>query len=81
MNVYALATKKLYGKLPKKASLFYLKKDKLITNYLEFSKLEKVLKVLEEKVNLILDEDFHATPSFEACRKCDFWNICESRKT
>jgi DNA helicase-2/ATP-dependent DNA helicase PcrA len=80
MSVYALAAKKLYGKLPTKASLFYLKKDKFITNNIELQQLDKVQKVLEEKVNSILAEDFHSTPSFDVCRKCDYLNICDDRR-
>jgi CRISPR/Cas system-associated exonuclease Cas4 (RecB family) len=80
MNVYALATEKLYGKLPKNTTLFYLKKDKTIVNKIEPSQLENVKKGIEEQVDLILQEDFHPTPTFQSCRRCDFRTICDSRK-
>ncbi|HET7241806.1 MAG TPA: PD-(D/E)XK nuclease family protein, partial [Nitrososphaeraceae archaeon] len=80
MNVYAIATEKLYGKLPRYTSLFYLKKDKIVTNKIEVPQLAKIKKILEEKVHSILEEDFKPTPSFEACRKCDYQMICDSRK-
>ena len=54
MNIYALATEKLYEKLPRTTSLFYLKKDKTITNKVESAYVLNVKKMLEEKVNLIL---------------------------
>lgn len=80
MNVYALAIQALYGKLPRSASLFYLRENKTIINKIESSQLEKVRKVLEEKVNSILQEDFNPTPSFQACRRCDYQTICDSKK-
>ena len=33
MNIYALGIQKLYGKLPAKASLFYIKHDKIAPTY------------------------------------------------
>ncbi len=80
MNVYALATEKLYGKLPKQTSLFYLKKDKIIINKIESTQLDKVKKIIEEKVHSIIQEDFHPTPTVQVCRRCDYQAICDFRK-
>jgi DNA helicase-2/ATP-dependent DNA helicase PcrA len=80
MNVYAMAAKKLYGKLPRKASLFYLKKDKIISNNIDLQQVNSVQKILEDKVNSILAEDFRPIPSYDTCRRCDYLNICDSRK-
>ena len=80
MNVYAMAAEKLYGKLPRNTSLLYLKKNKTVTCKIEVPQLAKIKKVLEEKVNSILEEEFNPTPSFEACRKCDYQMICDSKK-
>ncbi len=80
MNVYALATEKLYGILPKNTFLFYLKKNKTVMNKVESSHVEKVKKSMESMVNSILREEFNATPSFEVCRNCDYQTICDSKK-
>jgi ATP-dependent DNA helicase UvrD/PcrA len=80
MNIYAIATEMLYQKPPKKTSLFYLKKNKIISNNIEPSPLEEFRRTMENKVNLILQEEFNATPSFEACRSCDYQNICDKKK-
>ncbi|MGC2427250.1 MAG: ATP-dependent DNA helicase [Nitrososphaeraceae archaeon] len=80
MNVYALATEKLYGVLPKNTFLFYLKKNKIVVNKVESSHVGNIRKSLEDMVNSILREEFEATPSFEACRNCDYQTICDSKK-
>ena len=80
MNIYAIATETLYQKLPKKTSLFYLKKNKIVSNNIELSPLEEFKRTMEVKVNLILQEEFNATPTFEVCRSCDYQSICDYKK-
>ena len=80
MNIYALTTEKLYEKLPRTTSLFYLKKDKTITNKVKSVYVYNVRKTLEEKVNSILREDFKASPRYDICRKCDYQVICDFKK-
>ena len=65
MNVYALATEKLYGVLPKNTFLFYLKKNKIVVNKVESSHVGNIRKSLEDMVNSILREEFEATPSLK----------------
>jgi hypothetical protein len=31
-------------------------------------------------VNGILSEQFEPTPSYQTCRFCDYWNICEAKE-
>jgi ATP-dependent DNA helicase UvrD/PcrA len=81
MNIYALGTQKIYGKLPKRASLFYLKHDKIVSNEIEKENVERTRKVIEENVKAILNEEFKATPSYQVCRNCGFWNICDQKET
>lgn len=81
MNIYALGTQKVYGKLPKKTSLFYLKHDKIVPNDIEKEQVEKVREVIEENVKSILNEEFAATPSYQVCRNCEFWDICDQKET
>ena len=75
MKLYALAIKKIEGKLPK-VNLHFVASN-TIGEY-EFSKsdLEKV----EETVRRVLDglkhENFKATPGYNECRWCAYKNIC-----
>jgi DNA helicase-2/ATP-dependent DNA helicase PcrA len=80
MNIYALGVQKLYGKLPKKTSLFYLKHDKIVPYQVASVQVDKVKDLLEEKTRAILNEEFGATPSYQACRNCPYQDICESKE-
>ncbi|HKU49919.1 MAG TPA: ATP-dependent DNA helicase [Nitrososphaera sp.] len=80
MNIYALGVQKLFGKLPRKASLFYIQHDKTVPYDVVSSQVDKVREEIEVVVNAILKEKFGATPSFDACRKCAYWSICDSKE-
>jgi DNA helicase-2/ATP-dependent DNA helicase PcrA len=80
MNIYALGVEKIYGKLPKKASLFYIKKDKFVEYIIDREQVEMVKSVIEEKVNSILNEEFEPTPKYQTCKWCDFQPICDSKE-
>jgi len=79
MNIYALGTEKLYGKLPKKTSLFYIKFDKMVTHFIEEGKLEEFKKELSNTIDAIFDEKFDADPEYRKCSRCDYANICDAK--
>lgn len=79
MNVYALGTKKLYGKLPKKASLFYIKFNKIVTHFIEEDKLEEFKETLSNKIDAIFNEEFDADPEYRKCSRCDYASICDEK--
>lgn len=81
MNIYALGTQKLHNKLPKKASLFYLKHDKMVQYEITEDQVEKVKETISEKVKSILNEEFEATPSYQVCRNCEYWDICDQKES
>ena len=77
MNVYAMAVEKIYGQLPEKTSLFYLKEGKMLENVIKTDNLERVKANLEQVTQSILAEDFEARPEKGACRNCAFKSICD----
>ena len=77
MNLYALAVKHLYGKLPDKTSLFYLLEGKILENVIKTDNLEKVKLNLENVTKSILNEEFEAKPQKGACYNCGFKSICD----
>ncbi len=77
MNVYALAVENLYGKLPDKTSLFYLKEGKMLENEIKTDNLERVKAKLESITKSVLNEEFEARPEKGACRFCNFKSICD----
>lgn len=81
MNVYVLGVQKLYGRLPKKASLFYVREDEIVPYEVSESQVGKVRTAMEAVTAAILEEKFDATPSFKACRSCPYWDICDSKET
>ncbi|MDF2423591.1 MAG: PD-(D/E)XK nuclease family protein, partial [Nitrosopumilus sp.] len=80
MNVYALGVEKVYGKLPKKASLFYIKKEKFVTYEIDAEQVESVRNTIESKVKSILAEEFEPTPGFSTCNWCDYTPICDAKE-
>jgi DNA helicase-2/ATP-dependent DNA helicase PcrA len=76
LNLYCLAVRQRFGEMPKRASLFYLKDNKLVDYYPD----EESIAAFKEKLSGMIDgvcaEEFPATPSYAACRFCDFKPLC-----
>ena len=81
MNLYALGTEKLYGKLPKKTSLFYIKFDKLVPHFIKEDELNEFKVELEKMIESIFNEEFESKPDFQKCSRCDYASICDDRET
>lgn len=81
MNVYALAVDSLYGKLPEKTSLFYLRAGKILENPIKTENLLQVKSSLENLTKSILNEEFEAKPEKGACYNCGFRSICDFVET
>lgn len=77
--MYALAVQSKYGKLPKTASLYYLKHDKKIHYEIDSLQISKMKNQFEEVVKSIIEEKFDALPSHDTCRRCPFQSICDAK--
>ena len=80
MNIYALGVEHVYGKLPKKASLFYLKHKKLVPYEIDKEQVNEIKSLIEENVNSILSEEFEPTPGYQVCKWCDYQPICDAKE-
>ena len=80
MNIYALGVEHVYGKLPKKASLFYLKHKKLVPYEIDKNQVDEIKSLIEENVNFILSEEFEPTPGYQVCKWCDYQPICDAKE-
>ena len=80
MNIYALGTEKLYGKIPKKTSLFYIKSNKIVPHFIEEEKLNEFKEKLNEKIDSIFNEEFDAKPEYQKCSRCDYAPICDAKE-
>lgn len=77
MNLYALGVKKIYGKLPQKTSLFYIKEGKTVDYDISTDTLNNAVSKLEQITEAILKEDFTPTPDKDTCFRCNFKDICD----
>ena len=80
LNIYALGIKELYGRLPKKISLFYLLDDDIRSYNIVREDLENFESRLSEMNESIFNEKFEANPAYH-CRYCDYAAICDERYT
>ena len=82
LNLYCMALKenKIYGKLPKVASFFYVEKpegEQFFDYEVSQSKVDEAKQVLEKYAESIKCKDFDATPKQFTCKFCDYNDICE----
>lgn len=71
---------KVYGKLPIKASLFYLKHQKFVPYEINKEHVELVRDMIAENVKSILSEEFKPTPGYQVCNWCNFQPICDAKE-
>ncbi len=79
LNIYALAIRHLYGKLPKKVSLLYLKDGTMVSYDVTSKDIEEFETRLSEMTNFIFNEEFPAKPDYMNCKYCDYATICDKR--
>ena len=80
MNVYALAVLKKYGKLPARASLYYIKSNEMVDYVPDNEIIDVQRERIEEMIKAVLAERFEAAPSY-GCRYCDYEGICEAKES
>jgi DNA helicase-2/ATP-dependent DNA helicase PcrA len=80
MNAYSLAVQAIYGKLPATATLLYVRNEKPIVYKITENDVQQSEQEIGSLVNGILSEQFEPTPSYQTCKFCDYWNICEAKE-
>jgi DNA helicase II / ATP-dependent DNA helicase PcrA len=81
MNVYCLAVLEKFGSLPHRASLFYVKPEKMVDYFPDSEQLEKQKTRLTSMIDDVLLERFPGKPAYKACRFCDYEALCEEKET
>jgi len=81
LNLYALALKENpdYGKLPIKATFFYVEKpegEQLFEYEVDPDKVEEVKNTLDGYVKSIQNKEFEPTPEMFTCKWCEYSDIC-----
>ena len=79
MNLYALATESVYGKLPARTGQLFVRTGKEVTNEINAGALAEEKESMLGMAKAILDGQFPANPSYAACHWCDYVQICDDR--
>jgi DNA helicase-2/ATP-dependent DNA helicase PcrA len=76
MNLYSLTVQQLFGSVPERASLFYLKDEKMVDYHPTPELMAAFRARIEGLIAHICAEEFEARPSERICRRCDFGEVC-----
>jgi DNA helicase-2/ATP-dependent DNA helicase PcrA len=79
MNLYCLGVREMFGKIPVKASLFYLKDNKLVDYIPDNESINAFTERMSTLIKSIHAEQFVACPG-QACRYCDYGSLCDSQE-
>jgi hypothetical protein len=77
MNIYCIAVQEIYGKLPVRASLYYLKDDKMIDYLPDEESIAAFRERVQGMIAAFCAEEFAEKPSFMGCRNCDYVDLCD----
>lgn len=77
LNLYSLAVKQIYGVLPEKAELFFLKDGKHAPYLPTEESMLTFTETLNSLINGITSEEFPARPDFQRCQWCAYGALCE----
>jgi DNA helicase-2/ATP-dependent DNA helicase PcrA len=80
MNVYALAVLDKFDSLPKRASLYYVKHDKMVDYVTTQELVEEQKTRLSEMINNVVLERFPRVPSYQTCRSCSYEDLCDEKE-
>lgn len=79
MNMYAMGTESIYGKLPAKAMQLYVPELKEVGFAIQKGQLDKQRGRIAEAAKAALRGEFAPTPSAKACQWCSYLDICDDR--
>jgi DNA helicase-2/ATP-dependent DNA helicase PcrA len=77
MNIYCIAVQEMYGKLPVRASFYYLKEDKMVDYVPDEESIAAFEERMEVMIAAVCAEEFPAKPSYMGCQRCDYVDLCE----
>jgi DNA helicase-2/ATP-dependent DNA helicase PcrA len=80
LNLYAMAIRELYGTLPERATLFYLKDNKVVDYQPTEETIGAFIQNIEQMIREIETGEFPARPDYQRCDWCPYGDLCESRE-
>ena len=79
MNMYAMGTESVYGKLPTKAMQLYVPDLKEVSFGVEAGQVDEQRRRIAGVAKAALRGEFSPTPSSKACHGCSYLDICDDR--
>lgn len=80
MNLYSLAVREIYGKLPVRASLYYLSPNKTYDYTPTIETITSFENRVLKLINAVCSEEFSPTPDFQTCKWCEYKDFCEEQE-
>jgi len=80
LNLYSLAVREMVGKLPKRASFYYIRDDKMVDYHPNEETVSAFARTAEGIIAAVCAERFDPTPSYQTCRFCDYADLCEKKE-
>ncbi|OPY37768.1 MAG: PD-(D/E)XK nuclease superfamily protein [Methanoregula sp. PtaU1.Bin051] len=80
LNLYALAIREMYGNLPEKATLLYLKDNNPVVYEPTEASVRAFTESMEQMIGRILAGEFPAQPGYRQCEWCPYGDLCGERE-
>jgi DNA helicase-2/ATP-dependent DNA helicase PcrA len=76
LNLYSLAIKELFGKVPRRASFYYIRDNKMVDYYPTEETVGLFAETARTIIAAVCAERFDPTPGYQTCRNCDYADLC-----
>jgi len=80
LNLYCLAIREMFGKLPQRASFYFIKDNKMVDYFPTEETVSVFADSVKEIISAVCEEKFDPAPSFQTCRFCDYADLCEKKE-
>jgi DNA helicase-2/ATP-dependent DNA helicase PcrA len=76
LNLYSLAIKEMFGKLPQRASFYYIRDNRMVDYFPTEETVGTFAETAKSIISAVCAERFGPTPSYQTCRFCDYADLC-----
>jgi DNA helicase-2/ATP-dependent DNA helicase PcrA len=80
LNLYSPAIKERFGRLPVRASFYYIKDDKMVDYFPTEESVGIFTESAKEIISAICAERFDPNPAYQTCRFCDYADLGERKE-
>ena len=80
LNLYSLAIKEMFGKLPRRVSFYYLKENTMVDYLPTEESVGAYAETTRSIISAVCAEQFDPTPSYQTCRFCDYADLCGTKE-